>query len=141
MTGKTDDSTRSIAKRGTIAATALAIGTGVTAGTATAQDDEEIVLFGDDYLAGTSFDVVSELEAQTVSNVLRSATEGADQTTFETPDDWDGYIIRYDSGEDAATLGLLFTEEVDLSAGDSETMGEDASFRNSALDLVETDLG
>lgn len=40
----------------------LALGTGVTAGTATAQDDEEIVPFGDDYLTGTSFDVVSELD-------------------------------------------------------------------------------
>ncbi|WP_226041340.1 calcium-binding protein [Natrinema sp. DC36] len=140
MTGKTDDSTRSIAKRGTIAATALALGTGVTAGTATAQDDEEIVLFGDDYLAGVNFDVVSELEGQTVSNVLQSATDGASQTTFETPDDWDGYIIQYDSGEDAAILGLLFTEDADLSAGDSGSMSEEASFRNSALSLVETDL-
>lgn len=136
-----NDGTLSLVKRGTIAAGTLALGTGAIAGSAAAQDDEEVVVFGDDYFAGTNFDVVAELEQQTMSDVVQSATEGTGQTAFEDPDDWDGYIIRYDIGDDLGVLGLLFAEEVDLSAGDSETMGEEGSFRNSALNLVETDLG
>lgn len=136
----TDDSRRSLAKRGTIAAGAVALGAGATAGTAGAQEDEEVVVFGNDYLSGVDFDVVSELEAQTVSNVLESGTEGGDGTVFEDPEDWDGYVIRYELDDGSGILGLLFTEELDLSAGDSETMSEDASFRNAALNLVEADL-
>lgn len=136
----TDDSAKSLAKQGTIAAGALALGTGAAAGTAVAQDDEEIVVFGESYFPGVDYDVVAELEQATTTDILESATETDGQTEFDDPNDWDGYIISYDIGDTAGVLALLFTEEADLETGDSETMSEEASFRNSTLYTVEADL-
>ena len=139
---KTDQSSNepgSLKRRGTLAATALALGASATAGTATAQDDEDVVVvFDDDYRPDADFDVVSELEPETKDDVL--ADSGATDDVFDDPDDWDGYIINYDLDTDAPTLGLLFTEDIDLEAGDSETMGENGSFRNSRRDLIEAEL-
>ena len=140
-TNQPDDSSGSLAKRGTLAATALALGASATAGTAAAQDDEDedaVVVFEDDYRPGADFDVVSELEPETKEDVL--ADSGATDNVFDDPDDWDAYIINYDLDTDAPTWALLFTEDIALEAGDSETMGEDGTFRNSRLDIIDVEL-
>jgi len=63
-----------------------------------------------------------------------------EETVVDDPSDWDSYIIQYDIDADAGILAVLFTEEVELSVGDSETMSEDAGFRNSRLSAVEVNL-
>jgi|AntDeeMetagen134_2_1112570.scaffolds.fasta_scaffold00117_5 hypothetical protein len=136
----TDDSRRSLAKRGTVAAGALALGTGALAGTAATQDDEEeVVIFTEDYIPGADFDVVGELEQGSTIDILQSF-DVTEETVVDDPSDWDSYIIQYDIDADAGILAVLFTEEVELSVGDSETMSEDAGFRNSRLSAVEVNL-
>ncbi|MFD1564644.1 twin-arginine translocation signal domain-containing protein [Haloarchaeobius amylolyticus] len=136
--GLFDDSRRSFMKKGAVATTALALGAGAT-GTATAQADGSVLVYGDDYKPGQDFTVISALNTQTKEDLL--AESGSEDDVFDDPDDWDAYIISYDLGVDAPTWGFLFTEEVSLSAGDSETMGDDGEFRDSQLDLIEVTPG
>lgn len=156
MTKDTDsglfgDSRRSFMKKGAAGAGLLALG----AGAATAQDNEtegedeepaggdgggggQVVVFGDDYEPDAEFTVASALEDGTKDELFEAI--GASEE-FDSPDDWDVYLINYDMGGSAPALGHLMTEEADLSAGDSETMGTDGTFRNAELDLVEAGLG
>lgn len=136
--GLFDDSRRSFMKKGALATTAVAFGTGATATTGAAQQGDEVLVFGDDYLPGVDFEVVSELEDPTTDDVLET-TNLTDE--LAEPENWNGYIIDYDVGGSASSLTLLFSEQADLSAGDSETMGEDGSFRAPDLNLIEATLG
>lgn len=137
--GLFDDSRRSFMKKGALAAGAVALGS-AGAGTAAAQDDGGdgmVVVFGDDYHPGVEFEVASNLDQGTKDEVF----EAADLTDeFDTPDDWSLYLINYDMGGSAPSLGYLLSED-DFSAGDSETMGEDGSFRNAELNLIEATPG
>lgn len=137
-TGIFNDSRRSFMKKGALATTAVALGAGATASTATAQEDGEVVVFGDDYQPGVDMTVVAELNDGT-RDELFSEAELEDE--FDDPDDWDVYIINYDLGGSGPSLGFLMTEEADLSTGDSDTMGEDGQFRDAGLNLIEANLG
>ncbi|ELZ15099.1 calcium-binding outer membrane-like protein [Natrinema thermotolerans DSM 11552] len=97
-----------------------------------------MVVFGDDYEPGVDFTVASALNDGTKDELFQEI--GAEDE-FDTPDDWDVYLINYDVGGSAPSLGFLMTEDVDLSAGDSETMGADGQFRNAELDMVEATPG
>ncbi|WP_193365027.1 twin-arginine translocation signal domain-containing protein [Natrinema altunense] len=135
--GLFDDSRRSFMKKSALTAGAVALGT-AGAGTAAAQDGGSVVVFGDDYEPGVDFTVTSALNDGTKDELF---SEAGLEDEFDTPDDWDVYIINYDVGGSAPSLGFLMTEDVDLSAGDSETMGADGQFRNSELSLVEATPG
>ena len=136
--GLFDDSRRSFMKKGAVATTALALGAGAT-GTATAQADGQVLVYGDDYRPGQDFTVVSALNTQTKDDLIEES--GATDDVFDDPDDWEAYIISYDLGTEAPTWGFLFSEEITLSSGDSETMGNDGEFREPAVDLIEVTPG
>lgn len=139
-----DDSRYPLLKKGALATTAIALGTGATAGTAAAQDDDDddgededqIVVFGDDYRPDVGFEVISALETAKKEDLIEDA--GGD--VFDEPDDWEAYVISYDLGGDAPAWGILFTEDIDLDTGDSGTMGDDGEFRDAQLDMVEVEL-
>ncbi|WP_226041341.1 calcium-binding protein [Natrinema sp. DC36] len=135
--GLFDDSRRSFMKKGALTAGAVALGT-AGAGTAAAQGGGQVTVFVDDYEPGADFTVASALNDGTKDELFQEAGLGEE---FDTPDDWDVYIISYDMGGSAPSLGFLMTEDVDLSAGDSETMGTDGEFRNAELGLVEATPG
>ncbi|GAB7118109.1 calcium-binding protein [Natrinema pallidum] len=124
-------------KKSALTAGAVALGT-AGAGTAAAQDGGSVVVFGDDYEPGVDLTVVSALNDGTKDELF---SEAGLEDEFDTPDDWDVYIINYDVGGSAPSLGFLMSEDVDLSAGDSETMGADGQFRDSELSLVEATPG
>ncbi|MFA9501224.1 calcium-binding protein [Natrinema sp. H-ect1] len=126
-------------KKGALTAGAVALGT-AGAGTATAQDggSGSVVVPNDDYEPGVDFTVASALNDGTKDELF---SELGLEEEFDTPDDWDVYIINYDMGGSAPSLGHLMTEDVDLSAGDSDTMGTDGEFRNAELGLVEATPG
>ena len=144
MTEDTDsgligDSRRDVMKKGALTASAVALGASATSGSVSAQNgDGQVVVFAEDYHPGVSFEVASMLNDGTKNDLLESAG-AADE--FDTPDDWDVYIINYDLGGAAPELGFLMTEDVDLSAGDSETMGSDGQFRNAELTMIEATPG
>ncbi len=137
-TGRSDDADRAFGTNVAAATTAAVVGASAAAGTASAQDNEDVVVFGNDYRPDTNFDVVDQLSVPTKLDLIEES--GAADTVFDDPDDWDAFIINYDIGSDAPTWGILLTEDVDLGAGDSETMGEEADFRDPQLDLIEVEL-
>ncbi|MFC4544702.1 calcium-binding protein [Halosolutus amylolyticus] len=134
------DASRSIGTKETLAATGIALGAGATAATAAAQDDDDdddlVVVLGDDYRPDVGFEVISSLETATKEDLIDDA--GGD--LFDDPDDWDAYVISSDNDGDAPMWGVLFTEDVDLDPGDSETMGDDGDFRDAQLNVIEVEL-
>ncbi|WP_265111481.1 calcium-binding protein [Halosolutus halophilus] len=130
--------------KGALAATGLGLGATATAGSAAAQDDDDdddnnedlVVVLADDYRPDVGFEVISMLETETKEDLIDDA--GGD--LFDDPDDWDAYVISSDNDGNAPMWGVLFTEDVDLDTGDSETMGDDGDFRDAQLDIVEVEL-
>ena len=131
-------------KKGTLAATALAVGAGATGtyGSVMAQDDEEegeVVVHGHDYYPGGEFTVLAELETLSRTDLLEHLDE--DEAVFDDVDDWDVYVISIEAGE-AGPLGHLMVENGDVSPspGDTGTMDETASIRDAGLNLLELDV-
>lgn len=102
--------------------------------------DGQVLLYTYSYEAGESFDVVSQLETQTTVRLLQT-TEGETVSEISQPDEYNGYVIRYqvDDGPQAPTI-FLFVRNQTFSEGDSGTLGEDASMFSSALNLISTSL-
>lgn len=117
----------------------LALGGG-SFGTATvAAQQERVAVFAFKYYPGADFDVVAQLETSTTVNVLQS--EGETVPEISQPDEWTGHIIRYDVGQDAGITTFMFLRDQSLSAGDSGTLGTDASMLSPQLNLLNTSLG
>ncbi|WP_049890261.1 hypothetical protein [Natronorubrum sulfidifaciens] len=134
---KSTAESQSISK-GTLAATGLAVGAGVAASTATAQDDETVVVPGKNYYPDTDFEVVVQFNSSTRDDILESYDD-----EFDNVSDWDAYAIFIDVGGSANVLGYLFVDEddADVETGDTGTFGDEPSFRNAELDLIEVDPG
>lgn len=130
-------------KKGTLAATALAVGAGATgtyAGVMAQEEDEEgeIVIHGQDYYPEAEFHVLSQLETASRNDFLQNLDE--DEAVFDDVDDWEVYTIRIEAGE-AGPLGYIMVEddEISPSPGDTGTMAETASFRDPDMNLLEMD--
>lgn len=135
------ESRRSVLKKGALASSALALGASASAGTAAAQDDQALV-FSYDFHPGQSFDVIAKLQQSTTVRVLRTAEEET-VSEISQPDDWSGYVIRYDMGTDGDTAGtttFVFMREDALSSDDTETFDEDASMFSPELNLLSTSI-
>jgi hypothetical protein len=135
--GVTGDSNRSLIRKGALATTAVALGASAMAGAAVAQENGRAIVFGNDYIPDIDFDIISQVDTGTRNNLFRAANL-VDE--FSDPDDWDLYVISYDAGGSVESLGYLMSDDTDLSDGDSGTMEEEASIRNSVLNLIEFDL-
>ncbi|WP_254529700.1 calcium-binding protein [Natrinema gelatinilyticum] len=133
---------QSLMRKGTVATATAGTAAIGAAATATAQDDDDddALVFAYDYFPGESFEVISTLEQSTTVDVLRVG----DQTVPEIsqPDEWSGYIIRYDDGDgdSAGITTFLFTRSDDLSEDDSAEIGEDAQIYSTQLNLLSADL-
>ncbi|RQG91436.1 calcium-binding protein [Natrarchaeobius halalkaliphilus] len=138
-TNPSGDSRRSVMKKGALAATALAVGTGATATTTAAQEEDgEVVVSGHDYYPDTDFDVLAEFESGTRDDILESDNlEGE----FDDVGDWDVYAVSFDVGS-GGILGYFMVDEgdADISAGDTGSMTGTASFRNAEANLLEVDV-
>ncbi|WP_276253249.1 calcium-binding protein [Halomontanus rarus] len=134
----TGDSRRSFMAKGALATGALALGTG-TFGTATVgAQDTSVAVFANNYYPGADFDVVAPLQTSTTVDILQ--VDGETVSEISQPDDWTGHVIRYDIGQQAGITTFLFARDQSLSAGDSGTIGEDASVLSSELNLLNTSL-
>lgn len=127
------DSKRSVGKKEALAATGIALGASAI-GTAAAQEDGDVVVFGEDYVPGAGFEVAAQADESTKNDVFQTA--GLDEE-FDDPDDWDLYLITVDVSGSASPPGFLMTEDSDVDSGDTGTMDEDATMRNPELNLVE----
>ncbi|WP_222919287.1 hypothetical protein [Natrinema sp. SYSU A 869] len=104
------------------------------------QDGGDVILYTYHFEANESFDVVSELEADTTVRALVTA-DLETVPEISQPDEYNGYIIRYqvDDGPRGPTV-FLFTRDETLETGDSATLGEEAQMFSSQLNLIETTL-
>ncbi|MDQ2050146.1 calcium-binding protein [Natronolimnohabitans sp. A-GB9] len=137
------DSRREFMKKGTLAATALAVGAGATAGSAAAQeeDDGEAVVHAHDFYPNASFEVLTEFDTPTRDSFLENLDEEED--VFDDPDDWNVHAIQIDTDDDSpgGPLAYIMEEEtLNLTEGDMGTFNESASFRSPALNLLEVDV-
>ncbi len=137
---RSGDSRRSFMKKGALATGALVLGAGASSSTVSAQDGEQVLVFSYDYLPNQDFEVLASLEQSTTVSALEVDGEMVDE--ISQPDDYDGYVIRYDMGEDTAGITtFLFSEDADLSEGDTDTLSADASVFSSDLNLLSASLG
>ncbi|WP_200840353.1 calcium-binding protein [Natrialba sp. INN-245] len=128
-------------KKGTLAATALAVGAGATAGSTVAQEEDEgeAVVHAHDFFPDTSFEVLTHFDTPTRDSFLENLDEDGD--VFDDPSDWNVYAIRIETDGNGSPLGYLMDEEtLDLSDGDTGAFSETASFRNPEHNLLEVDV-
>lgn len=139
-TDQTGESRRSVVKKGILASGLLAVGAGASAGTTAAQDDQ-VLVFADDFLPGESFDVIARLQQSTTVDLLRTADEET-VSEISQPDEWSGYVIRHDNGADDANgvPTFLFTEDNSVSSDDTLTLDDDASMFSPELNLLSTSI-
>ncbi|WP_435153620.1 twin-arginine translocation signal domain-containing protein [Haladaptatus sp. DFWS20] len=129
---------RSFMKKGALAAGALALGLG-SAGTATAQDNEMLV-YTYAYHPNVPFRVENTLEQSTVVRLL-ARPGGGDVPEISQPDDYSGWVVRYDlGGQDASITTIVFSRGASLSSGDRRRLAGDASIFSSGLNLLSTNL-
>ncbi|WP_114576310.1 hypothetical protein [Saliphagus sp. LR7] len=102
------------------------------------QEDGNVLVFAYDYHPGQSFEVVAQLEQATTVNCLQDDDETVSE--ISQPDDYSGYVIRYDIGDGSGITAFLFSRDENLSADDTGSLGEDASMFSPTLNLLSTTL-
>ncbi len=138
--GSDGESRHSLAKKGTLAASGLALGAAASS-TASAQDDDddEALVFAYDYIPDEDFDVLASLDQGTTVSALEVDGEMVDE--ISQPDDYNGYVIRYDTGNDSAGITtFLFLRDQTLDTDDSEGFESDATMFSPDLNLLSVSL-
>ncbi len=137
--GREGESRRSLAKKGTLAAGGLALGAAASSTAAAQDDDDDALVFAYDYIPGQDFEVLSQLDQGTTVQVLQVDDEEVDE--IGSPDEYNGYAIRYDSNDDTAGVTtFVFLRDETLDTGDSETFEGDATMFSSDLNLLSVSL-
>ncbi|WP_458207233.1 twin-arginine translocation signal domain-containing protein [Haladaptatus sp. NG-SE-30] len=130
---------RSFMKKGALATGALALGLG-SAGSASAQQGAEMLVYTYDYHPNIPFRVTNALEQSTVVRLLRRPG-GGDVPEISQPDDYNGWVVRYDlGGQDASLTTVVFSRTANLSSGDRRRFSGDATIFSSELNLLSTSL-
>lgn len=104
------------------------------------EQEGQALVFSYDYKAGSTFDVISQLETGTTVRLLQTA-EGESVPEISQPDEYNGYVIREQTQNGPlAPTTVLFVRGQTFSSGDTATLGEDASMFSSQLNLLSTTL-
>ena len=129
---------QSVTEKGALGRDALAFGViaGSDASTTVQANRAAVPLFR--FYPETDFEVVSRLEAGTTVDMLW--TEEETVAELSRPDEWTGHVIRYNTGGDGGIMTLLYTRNQRLRAGDSGTIGTDASVLSADLGLLRVSL-
>ncbi|WP_049970699.1 twin-arginine translocation signal domain-containing protein [Haladaptatus cibarius] len=129
---------RSFMKKGALATGALALGLG-SAGTSAAQENEALV-YTYAYHPGVQFRVENTLEQTTVIQLLQ-LPGGGNVPEISQPDDYSGWVIRYNLGNGGAAITtVMFSQNANLSADDQGQFSGDATIFSSELNLLSTTL-
>lgn len=136
----TGDSRRSFLAKSALTTGTLALGTGAFGTATVGAQQERVAVFANNYYPGATFDVIDRIETGTTVDILMA--EGDTVPEISQPDEWVGHIIRYQIGTaESGITTFLFAQGESLDAGDSGTIGEDASVLSSRLNLLSTSLG
>ena len=132
---------RSFMKKGALATGGLALGLG-SMGSASAQQGQALV-YTYDYHPGVQFRVVNQLEQTTTVRLLRRPGGGT-VPEISQPDDYNGYVIRYnlgggDGGQGQITT-MVFGQNLNLSQGDTRRFSGGASIFSNDLNLLSTNV-
>ncbi|SIR53516.1 Tat (twin-arginine translocation) pathway signal sequence [Haladaptatus litoreus] len=131
---------RSFMKKGALATGALALGLG-SAGSASAQN-QTVLVYTYDYHPGVQFRVTASLEQSTTVRLLERPG-GGDVPEITQPDDYSGYVIRYQlggGGGQGQITTLVFGRDLSLSTGNTRRFSGDASIFSSTLNLLSTTI-
>jgi hypothetical protein len=138
--GIEDESRRSVMKKGAIATGALALGLG--SGSASAQQ-RDVLVYTNDYYPNVPFRIIQPLQQATTVQLL-SRSRGGDISEISQPDDYLGYIIRYNLGRNGnggkITTFVFLRGGTTLNVGSTRRFSGDASIFSSELNLLSTTL-
>ncbi|WP_458188433.1 hypothetical protein [Haladaptatus sp. NG-WS-4] len=124
-------------KKGALGASALALGLG-SAGTVAAQESATVLVYTYAYHPNVPFRITNALEQSTVVRLLQRPG-GGDVPEITQPDDYRGWVIRYDlGGRDAAITAMMFSRDATFSRGDRRRFSGDANVFSSELNLLST---
>ncbi|SIR06137.1 Tat (twin-arginine translocation) pathway signal sequence [Haladaptatus litoreus] len=130
---------RSFMKKGALATGALALGLGST-GSASAQN-QNVLVYTYDYHPGVQFRVTASLEQSTTVRLLERPG-GGDVPEITQPDDYSGYVIRYQlgGGDQGQITTFVFGRDLSLSTDSTRRFSGDASIFSSTLNLLSTTI-
>jgi hypothetical protein len=128
-------SRREFVKRAALAGSAVALGLS-GAGTAAAQQRDDVLVYTDDYRPGTQFRVVSQIPANITVQLLRRPGGGT-VPEISQPDDYNGHAIQYQSGGNVTGATYVFTQGT-LQRGVRYRFSPDANVFSSRLSLLNT---
>ncbi|WP_435157738.1 hypothetical protein [Haladaptatus sp. DFWS20] len=132
-----DESRRTFMKKGALATSALALGLG-SVGAAAAQRQENVLVYTYAYHPNVPFRITNALEQSTVVRLL-ARPGGGDVAEISQPDDYSGWVIRYDlGGPDAAITAMMFARDASFSRGERYRFSGDATVFSSELNLLST---
>ncbi|GAA5049090.1 hypothetical protein ACFFQF_25320 [Haladaptatus pallidirubidus] len=132
-----DESRRTFMKKGALATGALALGLG-SAGTAAAQDTDSVLVYTYAYHPNVPFRVTNALDQSTTVRLLERPGGGS-VDEISQPDDYSGWVIRYDlGGSVAAITAIMFSRDASFSQGDRRRFSGDATVFSSELNLLST---
>lgn len=139
-------SRRSFMKKGAAAAGAVALGSAASAGTAAARQGDSFLVFTYNYYPGASWQVISQLPQTTVVNILGTTggTGGGggrprgNVPEISQPDEYVGYVIRYNLGPGGGITAMVFTRDGTLQVGSGgHQFRADAQVFSANLNLVQ----
>lgn len=97
------------------------------------QPSGSVLVFTRDFYPNVPFRIVSQLPAFITVSILDQPPDGVQ--VISQPDDYNGYVARYDFHETPIFV-FLFSRRY-FSAGSRHRFGDDATYFSSNLDLLE----
>ncbi|WP_137286537.1 hypothetical protein [Halorussus salinisoli] len=98
-----------------------------------------VLVFGYEYNPGLSFEVVNRLQQGTVDSVLGREVGETGPVVNDTAD-YNGYVIRYQPGQDAGEYAHVFVRNGSLGVGDRFSFGTDTTFFDAEVNLITAGL-
>ncbi|WP_137286538.1 hypothetical protein [Halorussus salinisoli] len=139
-----DESRRSFMKKGALASSAVALGLGASDTAAATEAAQQVpgqaLVFGYEYNPELSFEVINRVQQGTVDSILGRQVGEDGRAIVNDTADYNGYVIRYQSDQDAGEYGFAFIREGSLGIGETLRFGTDATFFNSQVNLLTAGL-
>lgn len=133
-TTDSEDSRRSFLKTSALAAGGLALGASSTDGAA-AQAGQQALVYAYEYHPATNFRIEDELQASTTIRLLR-LPGGNTVPEISQPDDYNGYVIRYEMGNPRATISTFLFTRRNLQRNQRYRLSASAQVFSSELNIL-----
>ena len=129
-----DRSRRNFMKASALAAGGLALGATAAEGAA-AQSESMALVYAYEFHPVTNFRVVDTIRASSTVRLLRLA-DGSRVSEISQPDDYNGYIIRYELGDPRSAVTTFLFTRATLQRGQAYRMSGIAQLFSTDLNLI-----